>query len=137
MSDVPPLPTFGGENDGSDDGSESARWVKHNVRNHTLDLLTLQGSSPGIEQCLQVEELCRTALTYLFALDVFLVHVHGVVAMRAVLLERKIFGTMWVPACPLHDEEIHAVEWSGFGNVAPLGCFPASVFFVVRSYLVS
>ena len=37
MSDVPPLPTFGGESDGSDDGSQSVGWVQHFVWNHMLD----------------------------------------------------------------------------------------------------
>ena len=46
MSDVPPLPTLGGESDGSDDGSQSVGWVQHNVWNHVLDLLTLPREQP-------------------------------------------------------------------------------------------
>ena len=45
MSDVPPLPTFGGESDGSDDGSQNVGWLQHNVWNHMLELFTLQGAA--------------------------------------------------------------------------------------------
>ena len=45
-----------------------------------LELFTLQGSSPKIQQCLNDEELCRTALTCHFALDV--VYMSGEVSSR-------------------------------------------------------
>ena len=63
MSDVPPLRDTGGEGDES--GSESNG---RGVCNHKLELLTLQESSP---RSLQEEDLCRTALTCHFALDIF------------------------------------------------------------------
>ena len=43
---------------------------QHNAWNHLLELFTLQGSSPKIQQSLKEEELCKTALTCSFALDV-------------------------------------------------------------------
>ena len=72
MSDVPPLRDNGGKSDESEDDSESngSGETQHNVWNHMMELLTLQGSGPRIQWCLQEEELCKTALTYHFALDI-------------------------------------------------------------------
>ena len=138
MSDVPPLPTFGGESDESDDGSQSAGWTQHSVWNHLLDLLTLEGSSPRIQLCLQEEEPCRTALDVPFRPGRYL-HVHGVVATWFVLLEEaKIWEyTRRLQRDSLHDEATSCgeVDWShddatwpvsivGNGSVAPLRTQP-------------
>ena len=72
MNDVPPLRDNAGESDESEDDSENngSGETQHNVWNHVLDLLTLQGNSPSIQWCLQEEEQCRTALTCHFGLDI-------------------------------------------------------------------
>ena len=46
---------------------------EHNAWNRGLDRFTLQGSIPRIQQCLKEEEVCKTALTCHFALDVIYV----------------------------------------------------------------
>ena len=43
---------------------------KNTTWNRGLGLFTLQGSSPRIQQCLKEEEVCKTARTCHFALDV-------------------------------------------------------------------
>ena len=43
---------------------------EHNTWNRGLGLFTLQGSSTRIQQCLKEEDVCKTALTCHFALDV-------------------------------------------------------------------
>ena len=48
---------------------------EHNTWNRGLGLFTLQGSSPRKQQCLKVEEVCKTALTCHFAVDVIYVSV--------------------------------------------------------------
>ena len=52
-----------------DDGDESEE-EQYNAWNHLLKLFTFQGRSPKIHQFLKEEELCKTALTYHFAIDV-------------------------------------------------------------------
>ena len=43
--------------------SDASEEEQHNTWSDLLELFTLQGSNPNIEQCLKDEELCKTALT--------------------------------------------------------------------------
>ena len=72
-----------------------------------LELLTLQGSSPRIQWCIQEEEL---GIDVPFRPGRYL-HVHGVVASRLGLLDEA--GKFGPQRGQLHDDAIHAVvrEW--------------------------
>ena len=74
-----------------------------------LDLLTLQGSSPRIQRCLQEEELCKTTLTCHFALDVVYMSIEWK-RNEQCFLRKPNLGTLWTPASLLHDEAIYAAS---------------------------
>ena len=85
MADAPP------PWEDSDENEED----QHNAWKHLLQLFTFQGSSPMLQQCLKEEELCKTALTCQFALDV-------IYSGRARLEQLVKRGGRHADVCPPH-----------------------------------